>query len=137
VPVKRADMNLQCNCKELDRRTATGSADDGFMLERTAAAPTFPSVVRLDDAMVARGLTDLRSSAARVLSSGGSVLVVDVSGVERLTSTVVSALLWVRRLCAARQVHLVVKGLQDQHVDVLRRTGLAAALDSSLDGSLR
>jgi anti-anti-sigma regulatory factor len=64
------------------------------------------------------------------------VLVVDVSGVERLTSTVVSALLWVRRLCAARQVHLVLNGLSDQHVDVLRRTGLTAALDSRLDSRL-
>jgi anti-anti-sigma regulatory factor len=86
--------------------------------------------------MVDRGLTDLRSSAARVLSSGGSVLVVDVSGVERLTSTVVSALLWVRRICAARQVRLVLNGLSDQHVDVLRRTGLTAALDSRLDSRL-
>jgi anti-anti-sigma regulatory factor len=107
------------------------------MLESTAAAPTIGAVVRLDDAMVARGLPDLRSCAARVLSNGGSVLVVDVSGVDRLTSTVVSALLWVRRLCAARQVHLVLEGLSDQHVDVLRRTGLGAALDSDLDRSLR
>ena len=87
--------------------------------------------------MVARGLADLRSSAARVLSSGGSVLVVDVSGVERLTSTVVSALLWVRRLCAARQVHLVLNGLRAEHVDVLRRTGLAAALGDELNRSVR
>jgi ABC-type transporter Mla MlaB component len=128
-------MKLQRDCKQVDRGTATAASDDGFMLEHTAAAPTF-AVVRLDDAMVDRGLTDLRSSAARVLSSGGSVLVVDVSGVERLTSTVVSALLWVRRICAARQVRLVLNGLSDQHVDVLRRTGLAAALDSRLDRSL-
>ena len=107
------------------------------MLESPAAAPVLTAVVRLDDAMVARGLTELRSSTARVLGSGGSVLVVDVSGVERLTSTVVSALLWVRRLCAARHVRFVLDGLRDQHVDVLRRTGLAAALDSPLERSLR
>ena len=103
----------------------------------TAVAPDLQTVVRLDDAMVARGLADLRSSAAHVLSSGGSVLVVDLSAVERLSSTVVGALLWVRRLCAARQVRLVLDGLTDQHVDVLRRTGLAAALDSDLDRRLR
>jgi hypothetical protein len=57
--------------------------------------------------------------------------------VERLTSTVVSALLWVRRLCATRQVHLVLNGLRDEHVDVLRRTGLAAALGSDLSGRVR
>ncbi len=130
-------MNLQCNCKEVDRLTATAVADDGSMLEATAAAPASTGVVRLDDTMVARGLADLRSSAARVLSSGGSVLIVDVSGVERLTSTVVSALLWVRRLCAARQVHLVLNGLRAEHVDVLRRTGLAAALGSELNRSVR
>jgi anti-anti-sigma regulatory factor len=129
-------MNLQCNCKEVDRRTATAAADHGCMLQTTAPAHPSAAVVRLDDAMVARGLTDLRSSTARVLGSGGSVLVVDVSGVERLSSTVVSALLWVRRLCAARHVRFVLDGLRDQHVDVLRRTGLAAALDDPLDWSL-
>lgn len=107
------------------------------MLPSTATLPDTRTVVRLDDAMVARGLADLRSSAAHVLSNGGSVLVVDLSAVERLTSTVVGALLWVRRLCAARQVRLVVNGLTDQHVEVLRRTGLAAALDSDLERSLR
>jgi anti-anti-sigma regulatory factor len=130
-------MRLQRNCKELDRRTATAADDHRRMPPSTAVAPDLQTVVRLDDAMVARGLADLRSSAAHVLSSGGSVLVVDLSAVERLTSTVVGALLWVRRLCAARQVRLVLDGLTDQHVDVLRRTGLAAALDSDLDRRLR
>jgi anti-anti-sigma regulatory factor len=107
------------------------------MTGRRAAAPTLAATVHLDDGNVARGLGELRSSAARVLSGGGSVLVVDVSGVERLTSTVVSALLLVRRLCAVRHVQLVLTGLRDQHLDVLRRTGLAAALGTSLDRSLR
>jgi anti-anti-sigma regulatory factor len=135
--VEPTDTTLQCNCKELDRRTATAVDDRGRMLPSTATLPDTRTVVRLDDAMVARGLADLRSSAAHVLSNGGSVLVVDLSAVERLTSTVVGALLWVRRLCAARQVRLVVNGLTDQHVEVLRRTGLAAALDSDLERSLR
>ena len=107
------------------------------MPQTTAAPPDLRTLVRLDDAMVARGLADLRSSAAHVLSNGGSVLVVDLSAVERLTSTVVGALLWVRRLCVARQVRLVLDGLTDQHVAVLRRTGLAAALESDLERSLR
>ena len=107
------------------------------MVKSPAAAPPVTAVVRLDDAVVARGLNDLRTSAARVLSKGGSVLVVDLSGVERLTSTTVSALLWVRRACSARHVRLVLDGVSDRHVDMLRRTGLSRALDVRLDEDLR
>ncbi|GMA86555.1 hypothetical protein GCM10025868_18050 [Angustibacter aerolatus] len=86
-------------------------------------------MVVLDDHLVGGGLPRLRSSLGAAMSGGRSVLVVDVSGVERLSSTVVGALLWTRRACAARQVRVVLRGARREHLDLLQRTGLQSVLE--------
>ncbi len=94
-------------------------------------APSGQSVVvMLDDTVVSRGLQGLRSSVREAMSQGGSVLVVDVSGVQRLSSAVVGALLWVQRTCAARQVDLRLRGANRQTRELLARSGQRARRDS-------
>jgi anti-anti-sigma regulatory factor len=94
-------------------------------------APSGQSVVvMLDDTVVSRGLQGLRSSVREAMSRGGSVLVVDVSGVQRLSSAVVGALLWVQRTCAARQVDLRLRGANRQTRELLARSGQRARRDS-------
>ncbi len=86
-------------------------------------------VAVLDDHAVAQGLTDLRSRLTEVLSAGDACLVVDVSGLDRISSSVVAALLRAKRKCAARGVDVVVRGSAGQSLGLLTRTGLAAVLD--------
>jgi len=72
-----------------------------------SAHPTSPQrtvVAVLDDEAVAQGLSDLRSRLSEVLSAGDARLVVDVSGLDRISSSVVAALLWAKRKCLARGV---------------------------------
>jgi anti-anti-sigma factor len=85
-------------------------------------------VVMLDDSVIARGLESFRSSVLDVMSGGEPVLVVDVSGVHRLSSAVVGALLWVQRTCAARQVEVQLRGVDHRGRQLLTRTGLRSML---------
>jgi anti-anti-sigma regulatory factor len=91
-------------------------------------------VVVLDDEAVAQGLTDLRSRLSDVLSRGDARLVVDVSGLDRISSSVVAALLWAKRKCVARGVDVVVRGSAGQSLGLLTRTGLSAVLDVEGEG---
>ncbi len=99
-------------------------------LASTSLSPTPRTVVvALDDEAVAQGLTELRSSLSHVLSAGDARLVVDVSRLDRISSSVVAALLWAKRKCVARGVDVVVRGSVGQSLGLLTRTGLAAVLD--------
>jgi anti-anti-sigma regulatory factor len=91
-------------------------------------------VAVLDDEAVAQGLSDLRSRLSDVLSAGDARLVVDVSGLDRISSSVVAALLWAKRKCLARGVDVVVRGSAGQSLGLLTRTGLAAVLDVEDEG---
>ena len=92
--------------------------------------PEVPVVV-LDEAMLASGFLALRSAVAALLRSGASTLVVDVSALDRLSSSTVSALLWAQRRCRTgagaivlipvdpKAVAPVVKSLNEQDVSVI------------------
>lgn len=84
-------------------------------------------VVRLADDVPAQGLGELRSRLREVLAAGDARLVIDVLGLERLSSGVVAALLWTTRQCRARRIEVSVRGA-DGHA-VLGRAGLGAVLD--------
>ena len=86
-------------------------------------------VVVLADAAPAQGLAELRTCLSGVLSAGNARLVVDVGGLERLSSSVVAALLRAKRKGRARGVEVIVRGASDQSLGLLQRTGLAAVLD--------
>ena len=92
------------------------------------SVPTAPDeqVVRvaLDEGAVARGCVELQSRLPQLLAGGAHTVVVDVSDLDRLSSTTVAALLWVKRTCAARRIHVVLSQPTERALDVLTRTGL-------------
>jgi anti-anti-sigma factor len=83
-------------------------------------------VVALEDSSLLEGLADLRWRLRHLLADGGTTLVVDVSGVDRLSSQTVAALLWAKRHCRARGGRVVVRGPSRRSLDVLSRTGLSS-----------
>jgi len=85
--------------------------------------------VALDGRVMAQGLGDLRWRLPQMLAGGTETLVVDVAEVDRLSSTAIATLLWVKRSCAARRVRVVLSRPSDHTARVLKRTGLDAVLE--------
>jgi anti-anti-sigma factor len=85
--------------------------------------------VALRDDRLAQGLGDLRWHLPTLLAGGTNTLVIDVSGVARLSSTCVATLLWVKRSCQSRHVRVVLADPTDRTLDVLTRTGLASVFE--------
>lgn len=81
-------------------------------------------VVVLDEAMLAAGFLVLRSAVVALLRSGARTLVVDVSALDRLSSSTVSSLLWAQRRCRLSGGSVVLRGVSRRTGRTLRRTGL-------------
>lgn len=86
-------------------------------------------VMRLDDNALRQGVADLRWRLPQLLAGGHPTLVIDISGVERISSTTVAAILWVKRRCRGRRVRVVVRDPSRRSLEQLRRTGLMDAFD--------
>ncbi len=95
----------------------------------TAATEEGVTVVALHEGCLRQGVGALRRSLGEALDSGTSTLVVDVSGVEHLSSVVVALLLRAKRCCRVRGGRVVLRGLGRDDLDVLHRTGLAPLFD--------
>ena len=80
--------------------------------------------VRLDDALLADGLADVRWLLHDALLSGARRLVLDLSGVRLLSSSAVACFLWAHRTCRARGGAVVLRGANRRTEDLLHRTGL-------------
>jgi anti-anti-sigma factor len=87
------------------------------------------AVVTLDDAVPLRGLADLTWRLGDLLGGGATCLVVDISGLERLSSATLAALLRAQRTCRARGGRVVVRGANRRCCEVLARTGLSGFFD--------
>ena len=85
--------------------------------------------VRLDDAILADGLADVRWLLRGALLAGARRLVVDLSGVRSLSSQAVACFLWAHRTCRARGGAVVLRGANRRTEDLLRRTGLWRVLE--------
>lgn len=83
-----------------------------------------PVSVRLGDPIRSADVAGLRAGVATALRSTSPTVVVDVSGVRRLSSTTVTALLWAQRRCRARGGAVILQGLSRQGARSLRRSGL-------------
>jgi anti-sigma B factor antagonist len=81
-------------------------------------------VVSLDDDNLLRGLSDLRWHLDELLAGRAPVLVVDISGLSRLSSATLAALLWAQRGCRSRGGGVLLRGPNRRCRDVLARTGL-------------
>lgn len=80
--------------------------------------------VRLDDALLADGLADVRWLLHDALLTGARRLVIDLTRVKLLSSTAVACFLWAHRTCRARGGAVVLRGANRRTQDLLHRTGL-------------
>jgi anti-anti-sigma factor len=78
----------------------------------------------VDDAMLEEGLADLRWMLHDALVAGARRVVVDLTGVQQLSSPVVASLLSAHRTCRARGGAVVLRGANRRTEDLLCRTGL-------------
>jgi anti-anti-sigma factor len=81
-------------------------------------------VLRIDDAMLEDGLADLRWLLHDALLAGARHVVVDLGGVQQLSSPIVATLLSAHRACRARGGAVVLRGANRRTEDLLCRTGL-------------
>jgi anti-anti-sigma regulatory factor len=79
----------------------------------------------LHESSLAQDLLALRSTVADVLLTRTHRVVVDVSCLDRPSSTAVAALLWAKRSCSRAGVDFRVDGARPANLQVLRRCGLA------------
>jgi anti-anti-sigma factor len=91
--------------------------------------------VRLSDELLADGLADVRWLLHDALLAGARRLVVDLSGVQQLSSPAVASFLSAHRTCRARGGTVVLRGANRRTLDLLHRTGLWRVLElqSGLD----
>ena len=92
----------------------------------SAPAPSRTDVVtiHLDDAVLADGLADVRWLLHDALLAGARQLVVDLTGVQHLSSSAVASFLSAHRTCRARGGAVVLRGANRRTEDLLHRTGL-------------
>jgi anti-anti-sigma factor len=116
--------------------TQVAAASTGGRSERAGHGSEVPEVpvVVLDQAMLVSGFVRLRSGVAALLQAGARTLVVDVSELDRLSSSTVSALLWAQRRCHSSGGSILLRGVNRRTYKTLRRTGLWQVLqiESSL-----
>ncbi len=86
-------------------------------------------VVPLSDRTVREALHDLRWRTEEMLADGPEAVVVEVSGLTRLSSATVAALLWAKRRCTSRGVRLLLTDPDDALAGQLHRAGLDTVWD--------
>ena len=98
------------------------------MSGRSPADPGDEVVVRLDEALLADGLADVRWLLHDALLAGARRIVVDLSCVHSLGSPALASFLWAHRICRARGGAVVLRGADRRTRDMVRRTGLSRVL---------
>ena len=93
-------------------------------MSRTAVPAVDEVLIVLDDALFAEGVADVRWLLHDALLAGARRLVVDLTGVQHLSSTAVASFLWAHRICRARGGAVVLRGANRRTEDLLQRTGL-------------
>jgi anti-anti-sigma regulatory factor len=80
--------------------------------------------VALHDTTLRRDLLLLRARLAETLPRGPAQVVVDLSDLDRISSTTIAALLWTRRCCDTGGLAFALRGSDSRHHDMLQRSGL-------------
>jgi anti-anti-sigma factor len=101
--------------EELSQGPAWTLEGDGVSLE---------VVVELRPEDLPHTLIDLHRVVTQAVLRGARRVVVDVSQVDCLTSTTITALLWARRRCVARGGAVVLRNPSARSMDLIIRTGL-------------
>lgn len=84
--------------------------------------------VALRGDQLAVGLNELRWRLGQLVPGSAHTLHLDLSELDHLSSACIATLLWVRRVCTARHVDVVLVGAGGRSRDQLRRTGLGLVL---------
>jgi anti-anti-sigma factor len=105
---------------ETSRGPAWTLAGDGASLE---------VVVELRPEDLPHTLLDLHRLVTQAVLRGACRVVVDVSQVDCLNSTTITALLWARRRCVARGGAVVLRNPSAGSMDLIIRTGLWDVLE--------
>jgi anti-anti-sigma factor len=93
-------------------------------------------VVVLDDHSLLQGLTDLRWRLDALMTGDTGTLILDVTGLERLSSATLAAMLWAQRTCQSRGGRVIVRGPNRRCREMLTRTGLATVFEVRPAGDL-
>jgi anti-anti-sigma factor len=86
-------------------------------------------VVELRPEDLPHTLLDLHRVVTQAVLRGACRLVVDVSQVDCLNSTTITALLWARRRCVARGGAVVLRNPSARSMDLIIKTGLWDVLE--------
>ena len=86
-------------------------------------------VVELRPEDLPHTMLDLHRLVTEAVQRGASRVVVDVSQVDCLTSTSITALLWARRRCVARGGAVVLRNPSARSMELIIRTGLWDVLE--------
>ena len=99
-------------------------ADPGPVYTFIGAGTSLEAVVELRPEDLPHALLDLHRVVTQAVLRGACRVVVDVSQVDCLTSTSITALLWARRRCVARGGAVVLRTPSARSMDLIIRTGL-------------
>jgi anti-anti-sigma factor len=87
------------------------------------------AVVEMRPEDMPHALLDLHRVVTHAVLRGACRVVVDVSRVDCLSSTTITALLWARRRCQARGGAVVLRNPSARSMDLIMRTGLWDVLE--------
>jgi len=87
------------------------------------------AIVMLSDTDMGGGLTTLRWQLRGLVMEGVTLVVIDVSEVNQISSTLLAALLDTHRACRRRGGGVVIRHASRKTTDVLHRTGLDRVFD--------
>jgi anti-anti-sigma regulatory factor len=82
------------------------------------------AVVPLRGSSLPQVLGDLDRRLGEAFEGGPRTLVIDMTGVGRVSSTTIAALLWTKRRCSSRGVEVQLRGPSRRCLDALGRVGL-------------
>jgi anti-anti-sigma factor len=87
-----------------------------------------PVVVPLPESGLADLLERLLPRLDAAMVQAPRVLVLDMSAVDRISSTTIAALLWTRRRCSARGIQMLLRSPSRRCIEDLERVGLLGVL---------
>jgi anti-anti-sigma factor len=117
--IRRGERNAaEPGFDALEQRNGRDAMNDPD--DRTMTAP----VITLDENALPAGFVELRSAVASAARSGEPTLVVDISRLDQLSSSALTALLWARQKCLAHGGAVVLRGTSRRNRRMLSHTGL-------------
>jgi anti-anti-sigma factor len=94
------------------------------MAQAVHSPPPQKAIVTVTETHLADGLSDLRWQLRDLVMDGATLVVIDVSDLDQISSTLLAALLDTHRVCRRRGGGVVIRHANRRAADLLHRTGL-------------